>query len=91
MLILHCFRGFGFKNIFLHLLCDTDSVLYNCSEGFYRENCSNVCIPNCYTWMQHKSKGVSKFKDFLILFSTFDGFIASVAVLIISAIKYNRM
>ena len=58
-------------------------------RGFIPREQSSVCIRNCYTWVQHNRKGVSKFIDILIGLSAFDGFVISVAVLIISAIKYK--
>ena len=63
-----------------------------CQEGF---SCSTVgntslCLPVCGSWKQYPD-GVSLAIDVVIILSASIGFVASIAVLVISCIRWKRM
>ena len=69
---------------------ETIMEVLECSEGFYQENGSSICTPSCYTWRQF-SKTVSILQDVIIFVSAFIGFVAAVAVIVISCLLHKRM
>ena len=69
---------------------ETEVAILQCSKGFYQDNSSNVCIPSCYTLVQF-SENISIFFDVMIFLSAFIGFLAAMAVIIISCLAHKRM
>ena len=61
-----------------------------CSKGFYRDNGSSACIPNCHTWKEYSDQ-LSLFMDVMVLIAAVIGFLASVAVLVISCLTHKRV
>ena len=70
---------------------ETTVAVMECSEDFYRENGSSICVPSCYTWTQYSSKLLSNILDVILFTSTFLGFVAGVAVILLSFHQYKRV
>ena len=68
----------------------TTIAVRECSEGFYRENGSSICIPSCHTWLQH-NRGLSIFLDVVIFIFIFIGFLTSAVVIVLSYFVRKRM
>ncbi len=66
------------------------TALLECSEFFFRENGSQVCVPNCYTWSQYGRKP-AMFIDGVVIFMAVIGSTAAVIILVISCLKPKRM
>ena len=66
-------------------------VVRNCSNGFYHENNSTICVPDCYTWTQYSSRSVSISVDVITFISSFVGFMASITMIVISLFKRKIM
>jgi len=76
---------------YLSNIQDTATVkTFECSQGFYQENGSSVCIPSCYTWTQYEPI-VSTAIDVIVLLSVLVGFFAAITVMILSIIRRKRM
>ena len=61
-----------------------------CQDGFFRPDDSDICVANCYTWSQY-TEFVVIAADVFILLSAIMGFIAAMAALIISFIRFKKM
>ena len=66
------------------------SELLDCREDFFREEDSEMCVPNCYTWKAY-SQTVTITTDVIVLSSSIVGFISGLFVLVISLIRFKRM
>ena len=65
-------------------------VIRDCSEGFYRDNGSTRCIPNCYTWTQF-SKSHLLFHNSTIIIAAVSGLIAAVVAAILSCFGHKEL
>ena len=65
---------------------------FSCREDFIliHEPAFNACVPNCPAWKQD-SVEVSITVDVVVFLAYFIGFVASIAILIISAIRHEAM
>ena len=61
-----------------------------CTQGFYRENGSSVCIPSCHAWTEYEPT-ISIVIDVILFMAALVGFLAAVAVLVISVVRRKRM
>ena len=68
----------------------TDPLLLNCEESFFRENGSDTCVPECGVWSEYSYVDLV-ITDMVILVSALIGFVSSIAVIVISCIRYKRM
>ena len=69
----------------------TTSEPMQCREDFFREEGEGgACVPSCHTWKQH-SEVVAVITDLAIGLTSVIGFIFSLAVIIISCIRFERM
>ena len=68
----------------------TSAVPFECSDGFYRENGSQICTPSCYSWHQYE-KELSLSFDVSVCLITIVGTIAGTAILIIACLRPKRM
>ena len=68
----------------------TEVEVLECTKGFYQENISSVCQPSCYTWIEY-SEGLSIFSDVVVFISAFMGFVAAIAVIILSCLRHKKM
>ena len=62
-----------------------------CSDGFYRENGSQICIPSCYSFRLYGKKLAITVDVIVCLFIIVIGGIVSAAIQIISCLKPKRM
>lgn len=69
---------------------NSTSTQLPCSEGFYREDPSSICVPSCFSWLQY-SKAVSISIDVMVFLTAFLGFGAAVAVIVVSFLRRKRM
>ena len=74
------------KSDILHIAV---SVL-ECREDFYREEMFNTCVPICPSWKQD-SKEISAFIDAVVIITFSIGFVISVVILVIAAIRHKTM
>ncbi len=65
-------------------------TLLPCRDDFYREEGSDSCVPSCATWHEYSQIEVI-FIDVVIILSTVIGFIAGLAVVVFSIIRFERM
>ena len=73
------------------LLNSSDTELFlPCEENFFRENGSDTCVPECGVWSEYSYVDLVV-TDMVILVSAVIGFVSSIAVLVISCIRYKRM
>ena len=68
----------------------TTIAVQECSEGFYRENGSSICIPSCHTWLQY-SRGLSISYDVVVFISAFIGYLISTVIIVLSYLVRKRM
>ena len=68
----------------------SDSCSVKCRDGFYTNTTLCVCLPRCDTWELY-SRTITVVTDVFTLLSASIGFIAGVAVLVISCIRRKRM
>ena len=63
-----------------------------CQEGFScsAEKNASVCLPVCGSWEQYPHNTVVAI-DVVVIISAVIGFVSSIAVLVISCIRWNRM
>ena len=61
-----------------------------CSDGYYRENGSQICIPSCYSWHQYERR-VSLAFDVVICLSAVIGGIAGILILIIAGFRPKKV
>ena len=61
-----------------------------CSEDFYRENGSSICIPSCHTWAEI-SKDRADLNYYTIISSAVIGFLICVADITLSCIYFKRL
>jgi len=61
-----------------------------CTQGFYRENGSSMCIPSCHMWTELEPT-VSIAIDVIVCFAALTGFLSAIAVLVISIVRRKRM
>ena len=61
-----------------------------CTQGFYRENESSACIPSCHNWTEYESTATIAI-DVIVFIAALIGFLAAVAVLVISVVRRKRM
>lgn len=61
-----------------------------CREDFFREEGSESCVPNCYTWREYSPAEVIV-TDVVNILANSVGFIAGLAVVVISLIRFKRM
>ncbi len=97
--IANCYKfthwQFNFTNEIWCLFLDNnqslpDDSLLECSDSFYRENGSQVCVPSCYSWSQY-GRNLSIGIDAVVIFMAVIGGSASITILIISCLKLKRM
>ena len=60
-----------------------------CRDGFYKNNSLCACFPRCDTWEQY-SHSATVASDFFVVLSAAVGFIAGIAVLVTSCIRWKR-
>ena len=65
-------------------------VIRDCSEGFYKDNGSTRCIPNCYTWTQ-SSKSQILFYNSIIVISCICGLIAAAVAATFSCFGHKEL
>ena len=63
---------------------------FSCRDNFFREPNFNACVPICPDWRQDSIE-VSITIDVVVFLAYFSGFVASIAVLVISVIRYEAM
>ncbi len=68
----------------------TAMELLPCEEDFFRDNKSGRCVPRCGIWSEYSTVDLVT-TDAIILLTAVIGFIASVAVIVISLMRYKRM
>ena len=68
----------------------TTPELLDCSEDFYRENGSSVCVPSCHTWAVD-SEDIATVLRVTVFISAVIGFLVSLMNIIISCLSYKRM
>jgi len=61
-----------------------------CTQGFYLENGSSVCIPSCHKWTQYEPN-LSTALDVIVLLCALVGLIAAIVALVLSVISRKRM
>ena len=61
-----------------------------CQDNFFRPDGSDICVANCHTWSQY-TESVVIVTDVFILLAAIIGFIAAVATVIISFIRFKKM
>ena len=71
-------------------LSSKSDILLDCSDGFYRENSSRACIPDCYSWSQYE-RNLSEAITAVVILVAVVGSIAAVSNLVISFLKPKRM
>ena len=62
----------------------------NCEKDFYFEEVSGSCVPRCGVWSEYSPTELVT-TDMIILVTAVIGFTASVAVVVLSLIRYKRM
>lgn len=64
---------------------------FQCTEGFYRNNSSGICLPSCYgDWIEY-TRATSVAIDVIIITTAFTGFVVAVVTLIISISRREKM
>ena len=61
-----------------------------CREGFFCDNDTNECVPQCGVWSQY-SHSVNTAVDTLALLSALSGVIGGVGVLIVAALRRKKV
>lgn len=90
------FTVMAFKEWFLSCLADDskkvtrDDQNTTCSEGFYIDENSHLCIPECGVWMVHSATANNVITVILIA-GTLCGVIVNTAVLLVTIIQHKRM
>ena len=62
-----------------------------CTQGFYQENGSSVCVPSCHAWTEHEGTTISAAIDITVFVTALIDFFAAIAVIVISIIRHKRM
>jgi len=62
----------------------------NCTQGFYQEKGSSVCIPSCHNWTKFEPN-TSKAIDGIVLSSILVGLFAAITVIVFSVIRWKKM
>ena len=62
----------------------------DCSEGFYRDDSSQICVPDCYSWSQY-DRNLTVAITAVVIFLAVVGSTAAVSILVISCLKRKRM
>ena len=66
------------------------SALRNCTERFYVDNDTGLCVPDCYTWSEYSSTDeVAYFVTDMIIFITV--FITGVIFFILSCVRRKKL
>ena len=63
---------------------------FSCRENFFREPTFNICVPHCPDWKQDPVE-ISITVDVVVFLSYFSGFVASIAIIIISIVWHKAM
>ena len=63
---------------------------FPCRESFFHEQQYNICVPSCPSWRQEPA-AISILIDVVVFLAYFTGFVAAIAVLIISIIRHDSM
>jgi len=84
----------------LHYLDNNGEVLSNqeasneidlvCSDGFFREENSSICLPSCHSWYQY-SREVTIAADVVVVLSAVLGFSVAVIAIVLSCLCHKRM